>query len=79
MARANGELRTCDRCGKTIFLKTTGDGERDGGYTRWNKFEKAEGWTTEHDIGDLCPDCSSEFERLKQNFKTEVEKFKNKE
>lgn len=56
MARQNGQLRTCDRCGKTIFLKTTGEGELDVGYTRWNKFEDAKGWTTEKDIGDLCPD-----------------------
>lgn len=79
MARENGQLRTCDRCGKTVFLKTIGDGETDGGYTRWNKFEDATGWRNERDIGDLCPECSQRFEELKQNFKKEIEKFKNKE
>lgn len=79
MARENGQLRTCDRCGKTVFLKTVGDGETDGGYTRWNKFEDVKGWTTESDIGDLCPDCSELLNILKKNFKKEVEKFKNKE
>ncbi len=69
MSRENGQLKTCDRCGKTVFLKTIGDGETDGGYTRWNKFESAIGWTTECDIGDLCPDCSKQFEELKESFK----------
>ena len=77
MARENGQLRTCDRCGKTIFLKVIGDGETDGGYTRWNNFENANGWTVVTDIGDLCPECSGEFEELKKNFKNEIEKFKN--
>ncbi len=79
MGRENGQLRTCDRCGKTVFVKTIGDGERDGGYTRWNKFENVKGWTTECDIGDLCPDCSELLDIIKKNFKKEVEKFKNKE
>lgn len=79
MARENGQLRTCDRCGKTIFLKTIGDGETDGGYTRWNKFEEAKGWSNERDIGDLCPDCTDLFNALKQTFAKEVKKFKNKE
>lgn len=77
MSRANGQLRTCDRCGKTIFLKTTGEGERDGGFTRWNTFEEATDWTNEYEVGDLCPECSELLKILKQNFKREVEKFKN--
>lgn len=79
MARQNGQLRTCDRCGKTIFLKTTGEGELDGGYTRLNKFEDAKGWTTERDIGDLCPECSEVLENIKKKFKQKVDEFKNKE
>lgn len=40
-----GKLCTCDRCGAQVFLKTTGEGEADGGFTRWNKFEPyPEGW-----------------------------------
>ena len=76
MSKENGELRTCDRCGKTQFFKTIGDGERDGGYTRWNKFEEPVGWTMERDIGDLCPECSSLYEKMKNEF---LEKFKNLE
>lgn len=45
MAEVNGKIVTCDRCGAEIFLRTTGEGEADGGYTRWNKFEPyPEGW-----------------------------------
>lgn len=39
MAEIKGKIVTCDRCGKNIFLKCTGEGEADGGFTRWNKFE----------------------------------------
>lgn len=67
--REKGMLRTCDRCGETTFFKTIGDGEADGGFTRWNKFEPAEGWTYEGGIGDLCPGCSQEFEDIKICFK----------
>lgn len=45
MAEVNGQLVTCDRCGTQIFRKVIGEGELDGGYTRWNKFEPCpEGW-----------------------------------
>lgn len=45
MAEMTGKLVTCDRCGDQVFLRATGEGERDGGFTRWNKFEPfPEGW-----------------------------------
>ena len=45
MSVQNGRLTTCDRCGATVFSKCTGEGEADGGYTRWNKFEQLpHGW-----------------------------------
>lgn len=74
MAQEKGLLQTCDRCQEWVFLKTTGDGDADGGYTRWNKFEAAPaGW--EHvqvgikDHGGsvyatLCPKCSAEWRRI---------------
>lgn len=77
MARENGQMRICDRCKKKEFLKTIGEGETDGGYTRWNKFEVAKGWTVASDIGDLCPECSELFEQIKDKFKREVESFKS--
>ena len=45
MAKVNGQIVTCDRCGKQIFRKCTGEGEMDGGFTRWNTFEAMpDGW-----------------------------------
>lgn len=66
MSRVNGEMRTCDRCGVQIFSKHIGDGEMDGGYTRWNKFEEAEGWSVEG--GDLCPACTQEYREMVRRF-----------
>lgn len=73
--KANGKMITCDRCGQTVFCKTTGEGERDGGYTRWNTFEEAEGWTYEYKIGDLCPQCTEEYKKLIEEFKRKQEVF----
>lgn len=66
MSEVKGILKTCDRCGETIFLKTIGDGEADGGFTRWNKFEEApEGWGQRRDIWvTLCPKCNEEYTKL---------------
>lgn len=74
MAKQNGELRTCDRCGKTQFFKCTGEKERDGGYTRWNTFEDAVGWDYKREIGDMCPECSEEYNNRYEKFLSE---FKN--
>ena len=67
MSSVNGKFMTCDRCGATIFCKCTGEGEADGGYTRWNKFEKAEGWTVQHGK-HLCKSCSELYEEMIENF-----------
>lgn len=69
MSRVNGQLVTCNRCGKTIFLKCTGEGVEDGGFTRWNSFEAfPEGWYKISNFGDLCPDCFIEYEKFKKEF-----------
>lgn len=68
MAQYNGRLTICDRCGAKGFARTTGDGDADGGYTRWNKFEPLEGWTYVTGIGSMCPECSTEWERTKGAF-----------
>ena len=45
MSKMNGQIVTCDRCGAHIFRKCTGEGETDGGFTRWNNFESLPvGW-----------------------------------
>lgn len=67
--RTNGRMMTCDRCGKEQFFKHINDSETDGGFTRWNNFESADGWSHEYRIGDLCPECTEEYERLKEQFK----------
>ena len=68
MSTVNGRAITCERCGKTVFCKCTGEEERDGGYTRWNKFEVANGWGYEIGIGDLCPECFESWKVLKADF-----------
>lgn len=76
--RTNGQLRTCDRCGASVFLKCIGEGETDGGYTRWSKFEEAEGWSKELDMGDLCPSCTAELEALKEEFKWKKKRWQER-
>lgn len=69
MSELRGKLVTCDRCSKNIFLKCIGEGEADGGYTRWNKFEEApDGWKYYCDIGKLCPECNEEYISLIERF-----------
>lgn len=70
MAEINGRMIICDRCGESAFLKCTGEGERDGGFTRWNKFEPVpEGWDRHYEVGLLCPNCNREYEALMRRFK----------
>lgn len=75
MAKTNGRLIVCDRCGETVFCKCTGEGERDGFFTRWNEFEEANGWYAEYGIGDLCPECSAEWETVKSYFARKRSEF----
>ena len=80
MAEAKGKLVSCDRCGDTVFLKCTGEGETDGGYTRWNTFETfPDGWAYHHEVGSLCPSCNAEYKRLIVDFKKKVNDFKTGE
>ena len=61
MSKVNGQIVTCDACGGTVFAKCTGEGEADGGYTRWNNFERPEGWGHGYGSKDLCPSCTARF------------------
>ena len=71
MAEANGKLVSCDRCGDTVFLKCTGEGELDGGFTRWNKFETfPDGWEYHCEVGRLCPKCNAKYKLLCKDFMT---------
>lgn len=67
MSQVNGQLSTCERCGAQVFRRCSGEGEADGGYTRWNTFEPyPEGWglvdvpksvEIAHNCIRVCPDC----------------------
>lgn len=66
MSQINGQLTTCERCGAQVFRRCTGEGETDGGYTRWNNFEPyPEGWdlvdvpkgAAPHNCVRVCPAC----------------------
>lgn len=62
MSEAKGKLKTCDRCGKSIFLKYIGQGVLDGGFTRFDKYEELpETWLWTSQIGTLCDECSGIF------------------
>lgn len=65
MSFVNGRKDTCDRCKKEIFRKCTGEGEMDGGFTRWNNFEPMPpGWEWHVNIGLLCDECNEQYQRL---------------
>lgn len=74
MAEINGKLVICDRCGATAFIACTGEGERDGGYTRWNNFEALpEGWDITRDCKKtfrLCPSCNKLYRDMIDNFES---------
>lgn len=79
MASIHGRITTCDRCGEIAVSKCTGDGEADGGYTRWNKFEPLpEGWAHYPSVGDLCPKCNADYLKIVENFKNDVNEFNNR-
>lgn len=65
-----GMIIGCDRCGKEIRMKRLGERELDGGFTYNEKFEELpKTWKYHYETGYLCPECSSEYELLLQNFK----------
>lgn len=73
MSEMNGKLVICDRCGATTFRRANGEGELDGGFTRWNKFEPIEeGWKYARELEKtLCPKCYAEYEALFVGFMPE--------
>lgn len=80
MAEVKGKIVSCDRCGAHVFSRTTGEGEADGGFTRWNNFEKLpDGWdlvAVPKSLGwvgcgnayngylQVCPDCHKLWDEL---------------
>lgn len=78
MSKVNGRLITCDRCGKSVFEKCTGEKELDGGFTRYNTFENSKNWGC-HNGNDLCPDCFREWNRIETEFMNKELSFFKKE
>lgn len=76
MSTKLGKYYICDRCGTTSFFEKIGEGETDGGFTRFDKFEEATDWNTvypeaSHGMGSsklLCPTCSEKYNKLMQEF-----------
>lgn len=83
----NGKLRICDRCGAQHFSKTTGEGETDGGYTRWNNFEEPPRMWGFYEVGvesindtrtrkisaELCTACAEKWNAMMAKFMQNVE------
>lgn len=66
MAKVNGRIYSCDRCGDKIFVKAISEKEMDGGFTRYNTFEDMpDGWGYDCRVGmDLCPECKKELDSI---------------
>lgn len=71
MGAVKGKLVSCDRCGKNIFLKYVGK-EYGGnmsdpeGYERYEDRPKT--WVHDTHFGDLCDDCSLDFNLILNEF-----------
>lgn len=71
MSIERGKLLACDRCGFTVFLKSTGESQTDGGRTTYETYEdpKTYGpWMTSLGFVDLCPDCARQFQSFINKF-----------
>lgn len=70
MSEAKGKLLTCDRCGKTTFLKFIESGCYDGGFgDRYEKFEdQPDTWSYVCEVGLLCDVCTSEYRHRVADF-----------
>ena len=68
MAVYLGKQIVCDRCGKTDFLKFLERVSTDGGHGHYDEYEKNEDWLHITQIGDLCPNCATEFKRFVTGF-----------
>lgn len=76
MSTKLGKYYICDRCGTTSFCEKIGEGEADGGFTKFDKFKEAEGWITvypevSHGMRSsklLCPACGEKYDKLMREF-----------
>ena len=69
MVETKGKMITCKRDNNWVFLKYLGEGDVDGGYTKYDKYEKLpDDWLYETRFGYLCPKCAREFREFMTNF-----------
>ena len=69
MSSKNGQMLICDRCGAWVFRNCVGEGEMDGGFTRWNKFAPAPGWNIIAQVGDVCPSCWQDYQDMLEQYR----------
>lgn len=62
------KAKVCKRCGKVDFCKLEGTEPLDGGFTRYDKWEKIPGWGDILHIGLLCPKCKDDYQRIVNEF-----------
>lgn len=75
MSEQIGKMITCDRCGKTVFLKCTGPIYLDGGFSKVVNFEKSpKGWEhhADKELGLLCPECEIDYQKMVSKFKQDI-------
>ena len=64
-----GKMIRCKRDDNFVFLKYLGEKDLDGGFSRYDNFEKLpEDWLYENEFGYLCPECAREFKTFMTNF-----------
>ena len=52
----------------------------DGGFTRWNEFEKLpKGWEHVSEVGDVCPNCFSEYKNMLDDYKRTLKEWSKRE
>jgi hypothetical protein len=75
MSQTIGKRVICDRCKAEVFCEYIGEGETDGGYTRWKKFAPLpDGWGFV-ELHELCPVCMKEWNAICDGFyRKEAEK-----
>lgn len=79
MAEFEGKNLVCDLCGRSVFLKYIGEGESDGGFTKWRKYEeKPKGWSSMSCVRfifpNVCPSCAERIEDAIESVVNEIRK-----
>ena len=69
MAEVKGKMITCNRDSNFVFLKRLVDGDTDGGFTKYERYEDLPSdWMFATQFGYLCPKCAREFRTFMTTF-----------